>query len=58
MVPKVGLEPTRLLPLPPQDSVSTKFHHFGTKHIIFILLLPESLRFEQGQPVFQVLLRE
>ncbi len=25
MVPKVGLEPTRLAPLPPQDSVSTNF---------------------------------
>jgi hypothetical protein len=25
MVPKVGLEPTRLTPLPPQDSVSTNF---------------------------------
>ena len=30
MVPKAGLEPARLAPLPPQDSVSTKFHHFGT----------------------------
>ena len=29
MVPKAGLEPARLAPLPPQDSVSTKFHHFG-----------------------------
>src|SRR3990172_5855447 len=25
MVPKVGLEPTQLAPLPPQDSVSTSF---------------------------------
>jgi hypothetical protein len=30
MVPKAGLEPARVSPLPPQDSVSTKFHHFGT----------------------------
>ena len=29
MVPKPGLEPGRVSPLPPQDSVSTKFHHFG-----------------------------
>jgi hypothetical protein len=29
LVPKAGLEPARLSPLPPQDSVSTKFHHFG-----------------------------
>ena len=29
MVPKAGLEPARVSPLPPQDSVSTKFHHFG-----------------------------
>ena len=29
MVPKPGLEPGRASPLPPQDSVSTKFHHFG-----------------------------
>jgi hypothetical protein len=29
-VPKAGLEPARISPLPPQDSVSTKFHHFGT----------------------------
>jgi hypothetical protein len=30
LVPKAGLEPARVSPLPPQDSVSTKFHHFGT----------------------------
>ena len=30
VVPKAGLEPARVSPLPPQDSVSTKFHHFGT----------------------------
>jgi hypothetical protein len=29
LVPKPGLEPGRASPLPPQDSVSTKFHHFG-----------------------------
>ena len=34
MVPKAGLEPARVAPLPPQDSVSTKFHHFGTTHPI------------------------
>ena len=32
VVPKAGLEPARVSPLPPQDSVSTKFHHFGTIH--------------------------
>ena len=35
MVPKAGLEPARLAPLPPQDSVSTKFHHFGTEDVSF-----------------------
>jgi hypothetical protein len=30
VVQKAGLEPARVSPLPPQDSVSTKFHHFGT----------------------------
>jgi hypothetical protein len=30
MVPKAGLEPARVSPPPPQDGVSTKFHHFGT----------------------------
>ena len=29
MVPKAGLEPARVSPPPPQDGVSTKFHHFG-----------------------------
>ena len=29
VVPKAGLEPARVAPLPPQDSVSTRFHHFG-----------------------------
>jgi hypothetical protein len=28
-VPKGGLEPPRVAPPPPQDGVSTKFHHFG-----------------------------
>ncbi len=32
MVPKAGLEPARVSPLPPQDSVSTKFHHFGPRN--------------------------
>jgi hypothetical protein len=31
MVPKGGLEPPRVSPPPPQDGVSTKFHHFGTR---------------------------
>ena len=35
MVPKAGLEPARVSPLPPQDSVSTKFHHFGTTLILY-----------------------
>ncbi len=30
-MPWSGLEPERLSPLPPQDSVSTKFHHQGAK---------------------------
>ena len=30
MVPKAGLEPARVSPPPPQDGVSTRFHHFGT----------------------------
>ena len=32
LVPKAGLEPARVASLPPQDSVSTKFHHFGTQY--------------------------
>lgn len=36
MVPKVGLEPTRLSPLPPQDSVSTSS---TTPAIIFYFAL-------------------
>ena len=43
MVPKAGLEPARVSPLPPQDSVSTKFHHFGTNTIIEF--------YSQGLPV-------
>ena len=31
LVPKAGFEPARLAALPPQDSVSTRFHHFGMK---------------------------
>ena len=34
LVPKAGLEPARVAPLPPQDSVSTKFHHFGILKIL------------------------
>ena len=29
LVPKAGLEPARVSPPPPQDGVSTSFHHFG-----------------------------
>jgi hypothetical protein len=36
MVPKVGLEPTRLAPPPPQDGVST---NFTTSAYLFYLLL-------------------
>jgi len=36
MVPKAGLEPARVSPLPPQDSVSTKFHHFGKSYAIIL----------------------
>jgi hypothetical protein len=39
LVPKAGLEPARLAPLPPQDSVSTKFHHFGISLIRNPILL-------------------
>jgi hypothetical protein len=31
LVPKGGLEPPRVSPPPPQDGVSTMFHHFGTR---------------------------
>ena len=34
MVPKAGLEPARVSPLPPQDSVSTRFHHLGKKEAL------------------------
>ena len=34
VVPKAGLEPARVTPLPPQDSVSTRFHHFGILKIL------------------------
>jgi hypothetical protein len=30
-MPKGGLEPPRVAPPPPQDGVSTKFHHFGMR---------------------------
>ena len=35
MVPMAGLEPARLSPLPPQDSVSTKFHHIGIRSVYY-----------------------
>ena len=31
IVPKAGLEPARVSPPPPQDGVSTMFHHFGSE---------------------------
>jgi len=31
LMPKAGLEPARVSPPPPQDGVSTKFHHFGSE---------------------------
>lgn len=46
VVPKAGFEPARVSPLPPQDSVSTKFHHFGNKKIV------NSLDFPLSFPVF------
>src|SRR5512145_1304033 len=36
MVPKGGLEPPRVSPPPPQDGVSTRFHHFGTRGKIIL----------------------
>jgi hypothetical protein len=36
MVPKAGLEPARVSPLPPQDSVSTRFHHFGIAYYYLV----------------------
>ena len=38
-MPKPGLEPGRVSPLPPQDSVSTMFHHFGISDSA--VMLPE-----------------
>jgi hypothetical protein len=40
MVPKAGLEPARVSPPPPQDGVSTRFHHFGVE---LVQMLHESL---------------
>jgi hypothetical protein len=40
MVPKAGLEPARVSPPPPQDGVSTRFHHFGAE---LVQMLHESL---------------
>ena len=34
MVPKAGLEPARVSPPPPQDGVSTRFHHFGVELLV------------------------
>ena len=38
MVPMAGLEPAQLALLPPQDSVSTRFHHIGMASIIAMKL--------------------
>jgi hypothetical protein len=37
-VPKAGLEPARVSSPPPQDGVSTRFHHFG----IYLAISPPS----------------
>ena len=42
-MPKGGLEPPRVAPPPPQDGVSTRFHHFG------IVILPPRLRANLGE---------
>src|SRR5919197_5737198 len=43
-VPKGGLEPPRVAPPPPQDGVSTSFHHFGiTVHKRTITFAPGAL---------------
>lgn len=48
VVPKAGFEPARVSPPPPQDGVSTRFHHFG---IIGLISLAWSV---QGpEPAFQ-----
>ena len=41
LVPKAGLEPARVSSPPPQDGVSTRFHHFG---ICLVILLQSPRR--------------
>ena len=36
-LPMAGLEPAQLALLPPQDSVSTRFHHIGLRLIILVV---------------------
>ena len=38
LVPKAGLEPAQVSPPPPQDGVSTKFHHFGTENVLVTII--------------------
>ncbi len=49
-MPWSGLEPERLSPLPPQDSVSTKFHHQGAKRQGLIEEAQLMLAPGEGQP--------
>ena len=51
MVPKAGLEPARVSPPPPQDGVSTRFHHFGAE---LVQMLHESLAPTLDMAVFMV----
>ncbi len=53
MVPKAGFEPARVSPPPPQDGVSTRFHHFGMVKFIWLvrLALPVQQAFRPGLPV-------
>ena len=48
MVPKAGFEPARVSPPPPQDGVSTRFHHFG---IVWFILQAWSA--QKAPPVYQ-----
>jgi len=42
MVPKAGFEPARVSPPPPQDGVSTRFHHLGTEWVISLAASEDS----------------
>ena len=59
MVPRAGLEPARLAPLPPQDSVSTNSTTWA-KNIIAGLTLLKSLEFLQSyqRPLHQLVAQE